>query len=239
MSVFEFKTRISYDDIGEDLSLTMRGAISLMQEAAIIHSDRVGYSVNDVQRTQVIWMLVQWRVQMLGKAYWNEPVTVRTWPRTMERATSERDFELVDGHGRAVAVGESVWVLVNARTGRIVRIPPEVSQAYDLTQRRAIDAPFEIASCDVPGILALTDKVRRRDIDTNDHVNNRVYLDYAFEALPDTVDISSFREVVIRYRDQLVCGQGFCCVHKQLDGADIIEICSEDRHILHAVVILR
>lgn len=239
MAVFEFKTRVSYDDIDENLALTIRGAMGMMQEAAIIHSDRVGYSVNDVQKTQVIWMLVQWRIQMCGKVYWNDPVTVRTWPRTMDRATSERDFEIVDGKGHTVARGESVWVLVSARTGRIIRIPPEVSQAYDLTQRRAIEDAFEIPVLAVPGTPRYVDKVRKRDIDTNRHVNNRVYLDYAFEALPENVGRNSFCEAVIRYRDQLVFGQGFCCSYDRLENRDVVEIRSDDGRSIHAIVMLR
>ncbi len=239
MAVFEFKTRVSYDDIGDDMSLSLRGAIGMMQEAAIIHSDMIGYSINDVHRTQVIWMLVQWRVRMVGKVYWNEPLTVVTWPRTMERATSERDFKIIDEHGQTVALGESGWVLVSAQTGRIIRIPSQIKQAYDLTEERAIEDPFEEPMHDVPGVLAFSGKVCRRDIDTNHHVNNRVYLDYAFEALPETVISSSINEAVIRYRSQLVYDQSFCCIYKQAEDATIVEICGADDRIVHASVILR
>ena len=239
MAFFEFKTRVSYDDIGDGMTLSLRGAIGMMQEAAIIHSDMIGYSINDVQRTQVIWMLVQWRVRMVGEAYWNEPLTVVTWPRTMERATSERDFKIIDEHGQPVALGESVWVLVSAQTGRIIRIPSHIKQAYDLTKERAIEDPFEETAQDVPGVLTFSGRVCRRDIDTNHHMNNRVYLDYAFEALPQTVLSSSINEAVIRYRSQLVYGQDFQCVYKNADGVNIVEIVGSDDHTIHASVMLR
>ena len=85
MSPYVFHTRIAYADIGQDLYLSLSGAMRMMQEAAIIHSDLSGYSVMDVERTRVVWMLVQWRVRMVGKAKWNEAVEVVTWPQTMEK----------------------------------------------------------------------------------------------------------------------------------------------------------
>ena len=239
MAIFEFKTRVSYDDIGNDMALSLRGAMGMMQEAAIIHSDMIGYSINDIERTQVIWMLVQWHVQMVEKAYWNDRLTVTTWPTTMERATSERDFKIVDEHGRTVALGESVWVLVSAQTGRIIRIPPHVAQAYDLTRERAFDHKFEEPVADAGAVLAFTGEVYKRDIDTNHHVNNRVYLDYALEALPDEMSQISISDVFVRYHKQLMQGQRFCCMYKKCGDTKVVDICGADEAVTHAHVVFR
>lgn len=234
MAVYEFHTRVSYDDIGEDRSLTLRGAMSMMQEAAIIHSDMIGYSINDVQRTHVIWMLIQWRIRMIGKAFWNDRVIVKTWPRTMERATSERDFKIVDEAGKTVAIGESFWVLVNADTGRIARIPPEILRAYDLTAESVFEDEFCEPRFEAGGLTA-SGVVLRRDIDTNHHVNNRVYLDYAAEVLPDGVAERS-GEVFVRYRKQLLLGQSFYSAYKHSEKVHGVDICDENGNV-HASVI--
>lgn len=66
LAPFHFQTRVSYADIDESFCLTMPAAMRMMQEAAVIDSDRVGYSIRDIERTRVIWMLVQWHVRMVG-----------------------------------------------------------------------------------------------------------------------------------------------------------------------------
>ena len=134
MSVFQFRTRVSYDDIDPNMNLSLKGALGFMQEAALIHSGQAGYSVGDVERTRVTWMLVQWRVRLLQNAKWGDEVYIHTWPRSMERATSIRNFEIYGDDEKKIAVGESNWVLVNADTGRITRITPDVASAYDLTE---------------------------------------------------------------------------------------------------------
>ena len=92
MSVFAFRTRVSYDDIDRNMNLTLKGVLGFMQEAAMMHSSQVGYSVGDAERTHVTWMLVQWRVRILKDAAWGTELTVNTWPRSMDRATSIRNF---------------------------------------------------------------------------------------------------------------------------------------------------
>lgn len=236
MSVYSFQTRVSYDDIDENLHLTLKGALGYMQEAAVIHSSKVGYSVGDVARTHVIWMLNQWRVRLQRPACWHDRLTVETWPRTMERATSIRDFDIRNESGESVCIGESNWVLVSADTGRIMRVPPEVVQAYDLTERTVFDLPLQkIAPSD--GVMTYSAMVQRRDLDTNHHVNNRVYLDYALEALPAEVDLSAYREVIVKYHRQLLLNEPFTCWYRTDGDRQIVDIKSADGQVLHCTVV--
>ena len=214
MSIYEFQTRVSYDDIDQSLHLTLRGAMGHMQEAAILHSSECGFSITDVSQTHVIWMLVQWRARLVGTAVWNERITVKTWPRTMERITSVRNYEVFAEDGTLVAVGESNWVLVNADTGRTTRITQEVASAYDLTERDVFDSPLPELQKGT-GEVASQFRVCRRDIDTNHHVNNRVYLDYAREALPAEIANCAFPEVSVRYHRQLLYHDPVVCWYRK------------------------
>lgn len=234
MAVYEFKTRVSYDDVDENMMLTLRGTIGMMQEAAIIHSDLIGYSACNTEKTGVIWMLVRWRVRRISEAKWNEKLIVRTWPRTMDRVTSERDFEIVDENNRVVAIGESVWVLVSADTRRIIRIPQHIAQAYDLTERKVFDTPV----CEYPsdqGEEVYSGVVRKRDIDSNHHVNNRVYLDYANEGINNEQN-GRFSEVRIHYRKQLLLGETVKCLYQRNSLGCRVDVCSNNSADIRATV---
>ena len=236
MSILTLDSHISYDDIDQNMNLSLKGALRLMQEAAMIHSGQVGFSVADVEKTRVTWMLVQWRVRLVNPVRWSEKVTVYTWPKSMERATSMRNFEILGSDESVAAIGESNWVLVSADTGRIVRITPQVAAAYDLTSREVFSTPMpEIVSAG--GEVTWRSVVGRRDIDTNRHVNNRVYLDYAKEALPEDACHILFREVSVRYRKQLLPGDSFCCRYSCCKGKHMIDICEDGSEIVHGTVV--
>ena len=236
MSIYTFHTRVSYHDIDENMQLTLQGAMSCMQEAAILHADQVGNSIADLSQTRLIWMLVQWHVKLTGEAAWNDRVDVLTWPRSMERLTSVRNFELRSAAGSTVAVGSSNWVLVHADTGRVSRITPEIAALYDLTPRDVFEEPLPKAPHGL-GEERFAGKVLRRDLDTNHHVNNLVYLDYAREALPDDIAAQSFREVSVYYHKQLLLGEPLYCYYHTDGGRHVVNICGDNAANLHATVV--
>lgn len=235
MTPFRFSTRVFYGDIDEKLNLSVSGAMRLMQEAAMIHSSHSGYSAADVDRTRVVWMLVQWRVRLTDKARWNEPVDVITWPRTMERVSSRRCFRIVDAENREIAVGESDWILVNADTGKIMRIPEEVASSYQLLSEDVFDEPMRKLP-NATGEQTFSTSVMRRDLDTNRHVNNLVYLDYAREALPADLDTAEYPEIVIHYHRQLLLGERIRCFYSRVEKGHLVEIRGEDPKRLHCTV---
>lgn len=236
MSPFHFLTKVFYGDIDNSLNLSLPGALRLMQEAAVIHSDQYGYSVMDVERTRVVWMLVQWRVRLTGKVRWDEPVEVITWPQTMERLTSNRCFRILNQQGKEVAVGESVWLLASADTGRVMRIPPEVADVYELIPDGVFDTPLEKLPHDI-GEETYFCKVGRRDLDTNRHVNNLIYLDYAREALPAEIAEQDYPEVVIHYHRQLLLGDSVHCHYTPLPNGHAVHICGDDPNHVHCTVL--
>jgi len=234
-SPYIFQTRVSYTDIDQNLCLSMAGAMRLMQEAAIIHSDQSKYSVMNVEQTRLVWMLVQWRVRMTGIAKWGDAVQVVTWPRTMEKVTSDRCFQIEDAAGHVIAIAETTWLLSNIDTGRLIRIPPEVASAYDLLP----EGVFKNPAARFPQIIGdetYTCRVLHRDLDTNRHVNNLVYLDYAREALPASALCDRFPEVIVRYHRQLLLGDEVHCYHTETESGHLVQICGDDPRQVHCSV---
>lgn len=236
MAVYDYPCQVTYDDIDATLQLSLKGAMNLMQEAALLDAQRSGYSVTDVEKTGVVWLLVQWHIRMLEPCRWSEPLHVKTWPRTMERLKSERDFLLCREDGTPVCKAESVWMLVNAHTGRPTRITPEIRSAYDLTETPVFSEPFSPPPAGEGSVLC-TYQVTARDLDTNRHMNNRVYLDVAQEALPEALRTRHFSEVSIRYHLQLLLGETVWCRYRREEGCHILALTGEDPKHLHATVV--
>lgn len=230
-------TTVTYDDVAPDQRLSHGGALRLMQEAAAIASDRRGFGLKDIPRNGVAWILAGWRLELLDRPAWNAAVTVDTWPRTLEGFVSNREFLLRSGETLA-ARGTSRWFLVNTSTGHVSRITPEVRSAYALDEARVF--PDDIPSNGKSPAEAretFTYTVGRRDIDTNHHVNNIRYLDFALEALPQEVYDHLPAALDIAYRKQILLGTPIRCLYARLeDGRHQVEIRSgpEDAPVHHA-----
>ena len=117
MPVYRFACRVAYDDINNEQQLTLKGVMGFMQEAAMLASAKCGYGFDEVKSKGVAWLLSQWRIRITGTAIWDTDLEVETWVKPMERVKSVRDFILKDKQGCTIAIGESVWTLVNVKTG--------------------------------------------------------------------------------------------------------------------------
>lgn len=227
--------------MGPDQQLDHRGLLRILQEAASVASDDAGFGLKDIPRRGVHWILNSWRVELLARPLWRTPLKVETWPRSMDGFFSDREF-LVRAEARTVARGTSRWVLVDADTGRLTRVTDAVRDAYrqQLDTRCLFDKPVPGNGSTPEGSPAAFETVvGRRDIDTNHHVNNLHYLDYALEALPEEIYRNLPATVDIVFRRQILLGTPIRCLYSQTEeGKHQVEIQSESggRVVHHAFI---
>lgn len=234
-----YETSVLYPDVGQDRLLSHKGLLRMLQETAARASDDCGYGLKDIHQRGVFWILTGWRVQLLEKPTWRAPITVETWPRTMDGFTSDRDF-IVRSRDIVVARATSRWFLINSNTGRIARATAELKAAYDMDPTALFDEPLPSnGKAQEDAAVTFSTVIGRRDIDTNHHVNNISYLDFALEALPQDVinHLPSTLEIV--YRKQILLGTAIQCLYGvTADGKHQVEIRSEEngKTVHHAYI---
>lgn len=241
-SYYTYETAVAYSDIGPDQRLSHAGMLRILQEAASVASDEAGYGLKDILRTGVHWVLTAWRLEMKRRPAWRAGLRAETWPRTLEGFESVRNFLVREGD-ELVAEAASRWVLVSAETGRPTRVRDAVRAAYQrqMGERDVFNgAPLPHNGGSPPDApVTFETVVGRRDIDTNFHVNNLHYLDYAVEALPEEVYRALPDTVEIVFRRQILLGTRIRCLYSRTEeGKHQVEIQSEDngKVIHHAYV---
>lgn len=220
---------MAYSDIGPDGLLSRVGLLRILQEVAAIASDDVGYGLKDIPRTGVHWILAAWRLELTARSRWRAELEVETWPRAMKGFASERDYlvwDVTDGERRPVARGTSKWFLVDVKSGKPTRITDQVRAAYDLEEEALFPDPLpKNGSSPEDAAPTFRTTAGRRDIDTNLHVNNIHYLDYAVEALPEDVYQNMPDTVEIVFRKQILLGTPIRCLYSPTeDGKHLVEI---------------
>lgn len=244
MAVFEIKLAVQFGDVDIRNRLTMKGALRLMQEAANCHSDQVGYGVNNIEKTNYSWVLYQQRCRLLKRPRWNTQLTVRTWSRGADGLICLRDFEMFDENGERIAIAASGWLLVNASTQRMEKMPSGMMDEYGTVERSVFGEPLQRLKA-LPGAKKNWEyTVLKRDIDINRHVNNLCYLDYAVESLPEGISETDFNDVDIMYKkasyqgDRIACFGGWETAEDTASSLPhyVVAVKNPDGGTLHAVV---
>ena len=184
--MYSFQTRVRFSEVDSSLHITLPAILTYFQDCSIFHSSSIGMGVAEMMREGHAWILSSWQIIVNRYPELGEELTISTWAYGWRSFFGYRNFTMTDASGNLAAYANTNWIYTDIHTGRPVKIPKEVSDAY------SIEAPLDMEvsgrKISIPKNGTSSDRifaVRRSDIDSNHHVNNERYVLIAQEFLPD------------------------------------------------------
>ena len=239
MAIFTYEYKTRYTDVGSNNKLTLKALVATLQQAAISHSEQAGYGVSTIHQTHLAWLLLDWKVQIISYPNSNEILTVKTWPRVFDKLYSYRDFEVFDSNNNLIAIASSKWFAIDTVSKKIRKLTPEITEAYGEPITKCVFENAFNEKLKVPENLKLNFnyEIQRRDIDTNGHVNNLNYIDFALETLDEDVYNSNiFHNLEVIYKKEIKLHEKVNCHYSFENNKHIITIKNENNDTVHAVV---
>jgi len=191
------------------------------------------------QERGIAWIILNWKLKVFLRPKTNTPLIVNTWIRTENPLFFYRDFEIFDNNNSLVAKASSKWILFDVNKKSITKIPIKMKEKYSYIDKYAFTEEFdEKIKEPINSTLIMNYIVQRRDIDTNNHVNNLYYLDYAIEALPEEIyNTFKFSNVEIMYKHEAKPGEKLSLFFAQEKNNNFfVTIKDEECKKIHAIV---
>jgi len=167
--------------------LSIVSVFNFMQEAASQHADALGVSIQQLLSENYTWLLSRLKIKMDAYPVWNDRLTVNTWPSGAQRLFALRDFELKDHHDQTVGGALSAWLVLDTVKKRPVRVSSFVDRLKPVEGHHILPDQLD----KLPPIETHTHerefRVRHRDLDINQHVNNASYVEWMLESMPAAV----------------------------------------------------
>ena len=239
MNIYTKKLTINFSDISQNNKLTNKGILRLMQEVAGQHSDYIGYGLNDTPKTNVAWIILNWKLKVFSRPKWNTTVTINTWSRCKKSLFCYRDLEIYDDNNNLIAIATSKWILFDVKKQSICKSPKEIQDKYEDFNKSVFNEPIEEKIKEPNNQKFIYEyQIQRRDIDTNNHVNNLNYLDYAYEALPENIYLNTdFSNIEIMYKQEAKLGDIISVFLSVTENNNyIITIKDKERKKIHAII---
>jgi medium-chain acyl-[acyl-carrier-protein] hydrolase len=192
-------------EIAADGRLTLPHLCDWLQEAAGNHATALGVATDRLLEDGRAWVLTRLRVEVDRYPTWRETLILETWPSAADGLYAQRDFVLLDGGHQQVARATSQWLVIDVARRRPVRLPPSVLDLHLPDRPHALEPLRDALEApeDSPHVRQFS--VRRSDLDLNDHVNNVRYIEWALEAVPDSVT-GSCRGLDVQFRAESIYG---------------------------------
>lgn len=238
MDIYSEIFTVTLPDVAENNGLTNKGILRMLQEIACHHSESAGFGVNDSSATGYAWLLLNWKLQVFSRPVWNTKLKINTWSSKHTLIAFYRDFEVLDENNNLVAIATSKWVLFDFNKNGIAKLTNEFEAKYTHVDKHVFETSMnEKLKESENSCLISSYTVCRRDIDTNHHVNNLNYLDFAYEALPEEIFFNSdLKNVEIMYKHEAKLGETLNLLFGKQEDANIITIKNKGTDRLHCIV---
>ena len=173
--IFERNYTVGNRDVGKNNKATNKAMLKYLENIACKHSDEVGYGINTIEQTGVVWILLDWKFNVIERPIYGQTIKVKTWSRKMEKCYAYRDFEVYDENEKIIAKATTKWVLLDANTKKIIRIPEEFPLKYKQeTERHAFEEEIDKLHEPENEEASMQLKTRRTDIDINNHAQDNL-----------------------------------------------------------------
>lgn len=137
-ALFEYRHTVLATEIDELGHVNNLAHLRWMQSAAIAHSAAQGWPGPAYRELGGGFVVRRHEIEYRQPAFVDEEIVVRTWVADMRKMTSLRRYEIVrPADGVLLAVAATNWAFIDFATGRLNRIPLEVSSAFELVPDRA------------------------------------------------------------------------------------------------------
>lgn len=201
------KYEINYYDIDYKKRVLLSTLMKYFSDIAVHQSAERGIDLNYMLEHNIAWVLYKWDITVSRYPMYGEEITVNTEPYSFRKFYAYRKYEVKNSQGEVLVTANSIWFLIDIEKRRPIRIPKIMYTAFGLTDEdnEALDM----------GKIASVSKidyekefqVRYSDIDTNRHVNNVKYAEWALETVPlDIVKNYSLKKIYMAYEKETTYG---------------------------------
>lgn len=204
---------IGLRDVTFNNKVTNTALLSYLEDAGGVHSNLVGYGLRDIPNVKKSWVLLGWKIEIFERPAYGDKISIKTWSRGIDKLYAYRDFEILDEKKKVIGIATSKWVLLDIEKGKIMRIPPEVEEAYTVENVRVFEET-DLDKLEEPKqFSSSTDFVVNRSlIDVNQHLHNIYFMDIANEVLPmEVYQKAELNHIRMMYKKEIKlrrCGEG-------------------------------
>ncbi len=201
--MFKFESKVRYSEVDETGYLGVPRIVDYFQDCSNFQSDSLGVGRAFLEERQLAWVLSFWQIVIHRRPKQGEQIFTGTFPYEFKGFMGLRNFLLEDAFGERIVSANSVWTLLDMKTGRPVKAGEEIVSHYTVEEKLPMEYVGRKVQIPTEGEVFSPVKVCREHIDTNHHMNNAKYIAVAMNYIPSHLEV---RELRVEYRKQALLG---------------------------------
>ncbi|MBR1658238.1 MAG: hypothetical protein IJ697_07210 [Synergistaceae bacterium] len=203
--MFTRTVRVQPSDVSCDGRLKLKRLIDYFQDTASMAVEPIEGTASELAQRGYAWVLSRYEIDFTGKMpSIDEYFDITTFHDPSHGYNTLRIFK-VTSKGNLIIHAKSSWFLVDIKAGRVVKALAHLPEI--MTDAEEINPDFR----EIPDFEEVTGAVKvpvtYHALDYNSHVNNAVYFEWLFDALPDEVQRKDLKSISASFRSGLKLGE--------------------------------
>lgn len=204
--IYTKEYEIHYYDVDRNLVVGMPRIIDILCDVGTRQSEELGADIDTLTKRNMAWVFYNYDVKVFRNPVYGEKIKATTQAIGFKKFYALRNYEIKDENGNIIVEGKAIFLLINLEKRRMMRVPEDLYEVYGAEEIQESFSP--------PKLEKLLEhkheeifKVRHSDIDSNQHVNNTKYIDWALESVPEEI-ISNYKLQEIKVTFEKECKYG-------------------------------
>ena len=232
---------IGVQDVDQNKRITNHALLEMMSDISMLHGVKAGQTSTE-GRSTVSWIVLGWRVKVYKRPSMFSTVSVYTWAQQHGHVRANRDYLVCDENGEKIAEATAEWTPIDTRTGRFLRITPDLIGAFEPEPEEVNFPEYKLPV--VRRFSMEPDITKQIELNTsmfdyNRHIHNSIYLVLAEQILPEEAFQNEINEFELVYKMEITENQPVLLEYKQEEDTYTVAIRSAEGGTLHAVVFLK
>ena len=180
----EKEYEVHYYEVNYKLECKISSIINYFCDIGTVQSESLGVGIDYLTERRLAWVFYRYDINVKRYPKFGEKVKVVTEAKSFKKFYASRAYEIYDENNKKIVDGEGIFLLINIDKRRAIRIPDDQYVAYGVDLNEKSDIKIEKLEKLQESTNKEFFKVRYGDIDSNMHVNNVKYVEWAVESLP-------------------------------------------------------
>lgn len=230
MSKYSKTFEIPFYDTDKHGNVTPLSLLAYLGETSGEHTNKIGFGYNQLMELNYAWMLNRWKVKIDRYPKAKEKIIIETWTSSVDRFYATREFIIYDKDKSELGRASTLWIFIDMKRKRPIRIPNDFIELVSPVEEKLFEDFYKFKKnyC-IEDYLDF--HIRRSDIDYNNHVNNKKYLSWMLETIPqDIYENYILKEFEILYKREILYGNTILAGSKEKNESEY------KRDFIHGII---
>lgn len=206
--IYRKNYEINYYNTDENQKCTVPSIVNFFTDVGTSQSEFLGETLEVLEEKKRAWVFYKYDIKIYNYPKYREKITVETENIGFKKFYDYKRYAMLNLKGEVLAEALALFLFIDVEKRRATRITKD---QYDLYNKNG-DLDKEIKFDD---ILKLDEvqytkefSIRYSDIDTNGHVNNCKYIEWAIESVPfEIVKNNNIKRIKVIFKKETIYGE--------------------------------